>query len=132
MGRAREDQPDGHERKGDEKVHSWLMMFKGWSHCVILLTAEPRSIISPISFRCLSLMPLCLPRSTASEYYNAEAAQPRFNHLTPCFAPFTDLETLMRATLGALANFNEDEKMIITKSVPFRFLAATDALQGTT
>lgn len=26
-----------------------------------------------------------------------------------------DLETLMRATLGALANFNEDEKMILTK-----------------
>ena len=26
-----------------------------------------------------------------------------------------DLETLMRATLGALANFNEDEKMILLK-----------------
>ncbi len=26
-----------------------------------------------------------------------------------------DLETLMRATLGALANFNEDEKMILVK-----------------
>jgi hypothetical protein len=35
-----------------------------------------------------------------------------FLHLT---VPVSDLETLMRATLGALANFNEDEKMILVK-----------------
>ena len=31
------------------------------------------------------------------------------------FASLNDLETLMRATLGAMANFNEDEKMILLK-----------------
>ncbi|KXZ56858.1 hypothetical protein GPECTOR_1g774 [Gonium pectorale] len=31
------------------------------------------------------------------------------------FASLHELETLMRATLGALANFNEDERMLLTK-----------------
>ena len=34
-----------------------------------------------------------------------------------CSLSGTDLEALMRATLGALANFNEDERMILTRSV---------------
>ena len=33
--------------------------------------------------------------------------------------PCSDLETLMRATLGAMANFNEDEKMILLKCVMY-------------
>ncbi len=35
-----------------------------------------------------------------------------FVHGKPCCA---DLETLMRAALGALASFNEDERMILTR-----------------
>lgn len=32
-----------------------------------------------------------------------------------CSFVYTALEDLMRATLGALANFNEDERMILVK-----------------
>ena len=31
--------------------------------------------------------------------------------------PAVDLESLMRAALGALASFNEDERMILTRRV---------------
>lgn len=35
-----------------------------------------------------------------------------------------DLESLMRSTLGALANFNEDEKMILTRWTAYLHIAS--------
>ena len=44
---------------------------------------------------------------------NTNVPAPRFT-LDPSYAA-ADLETLMRAALGALASFNEDERMILTR-----------------
>lgn len=56
--------------------------------------------------------PAAANRASSPAFFDID--QPCFKCATCSFVT-TALEDLMRATLGALANFNEDERMILVK-----------------
>ncbi|GFR41097.1 hypothetical protein Agub_g1741 [Astrephomene gubernaculifera] len=62
----------------------------------------------------VSQPPNTLEAKKAKKHYQQPTA-PITKPDSSVFATLNDLEVLMRATLGALANFNEDERMLLTK-----------------